>query len=191
MSSERIVVGQSFENEVTGERFTFTETAATSGGERLAFDFALRAGGGVPVAHVHPVQTERFEVEAGEMTFVLAGETVVAGPGETVVVEPGVPHSFRNDGAEEARLRIEVTPALAMEEMFADVLELAAAGRLTRRGLPRNPFELAVLARAYDEEAHAAFLSRGMQRLLLAPLVAVARMLVLGRPGRLDRLAHA
>src|SRR4051812_19347202 len=59
-----ITPGTTLENPVTGERFTFTETAATTGGELLAFDFALRAGGRVPIPHVHPVQTERFEVVA-------------------------------------------------------------------------------------------------------------------------------
>jgi hypothetical protein len=57
--------GQTLENPVTGERFTFVHTAATTGGELLAFDLALRAGGAVPVPHVHPIQTERFEVVAG------------------------------------------------------------------------------------------------------------------------------
>ena len=41
---------------------------------------------------------------------------------------------------------------------------------MTRRGLPRNPLELAALARRYDQEAHAPLLSVGVQRLLLAPL---------------------
>jgi hypothetical protein len=36
---------------------------------------------------------------------------------------------------------------------------MARAGRMTRRGLPRNPLELARLARTYDQEAHAPFLS--------------------------------
>ena len=49
------------ENPVTGERFTFTEVTP----ERLAFDFALREGGKVPIPHVHATQTERFEVVAG------------------------------------------------------------------------------------------------------------------------------
>ena len=34
--------GETLENPVTGERFTFTQTAASTGGELLAFDFALR-----------------------------------------------------------------------------------------------------------------------------------------------------
>jgi hypothetical protein len=61
--------GQTLENPVTGERFTFTDAAATTGGELLAFELALRPGGAVPIPHVHPVQTERFEVVGGLMRF--------------------------------------------------------------------------------------------------------------------------
>jgi hypothetical protein len=52
---------------------------------------------------------------------------------------------------------------------------LARTGRMTRRGLPRNPLELADLARRYDREAHAPLLSVGVQRALLAPFVFAAR----------------
>ena len=174
-STPRIQPGQTVENPVTGERFTFTDTAATTGGELLAFDFALRPGGAVPIPHVHPVQTERFEVVAGRMRFRVGLRTVHAGPGDVVEVAPGVMHAFANDGDEEARLRVEVRPALRMEEMFAEVVAMAEAGRMTRRGLPRNLLDLATLARRYDQEAHAPFLSVGVQRMLLAPLVLSAR----------------
>jgi quercetin dioxygenase-like cupin family protein len=166
-----ITPGQTLENPVTGERFTFTHTAASTDGELLAFDFALRPGGGVPLPHVHPIQTERFEVTAGRMRFRVGLRTIVAGPGDVVEVAPGVVHSFANAGDEEARLRVEVRPALAMEEMFAEVVELARAGRMNRRGLPRNLRELARLARKYDQEAHAPFLGVRVQRFLLAPLL--------------------
>jgi quercetin dioxygenase-like cupin family protein len=170
-----IAPGQTLENPVTGERFTFIHTAASTGGELLAFDFGLRPGGAVPIPHVHPIQTERFEVVAGRMRFRVGLRTVLAGPGDVVEVAPGVMHSFANAGEDEARLRVEVRPALKMEEMFAEVVEMAQAGRMTRRGLPRNVLELAALARRYDHEAHAPLLSVGVQRLLLAPLVFSAR----------------
>jgi quercetin dioxygenase-like cupin family protein len=166
-----ITPGQTLENPVTGERFTFIHTAASTDGELLAFDFALRPGGAVPLPHVHPIQTERFEVTAGRMRFRVGLRTIVAGPGDVVEVAPGVMHSFANAGDEEARLRVEVRPALAMEEMFAEVVELARAGRMNRRGLPRNLRELARLARKYDQEAHAPFLGVRVQRFLLAPLL--------------------
>ncbi len=64
-----------------------------------------------------------------------------------------------------------------MEEMFAEVIAMAEAGRMTRRGMPRNLLDLAQLARTYDEEAHAPFVGRRLQRFLLAPLVFAARRL--------------
>ena len=170
-----IAPGQTLENPVTGERFTFTDTAGTTGGELLAFELALRPGGAVPIPHVHPIQTERFEVVAGRMRFRIGLRTRVAEAGEVIEVAPGVLHGFANAGDEEARMRVEVRPALAMEQMFADVIALARAGRMTKRGLPRNPLELAVLARTYDQEAHAPFMTVGVQRVLLAPLVLAAR----------------
>jgi quercetin dioxygenase-like cupin family protein len=170
-----ITPGQTLENPVTGERFTFTHTASSTNGELLAFDFALRPGGAVPIPHVHPIQTERFEVVAGLMRFRVGLRTVLAGPGDVVEVAPGVAHSFANAGDEEARLRVEVRPALAMEDMFAEVIAMAKAGRMNRRGLPRNPLDLALLARRYDQEAHAPLMSVGVQRALLAPLVMWAR----------------
>ena len=170
-----ITPGQTLENPVTGERFTFTDTASSTNGELLAFDFALRPGGAVPIPHVHPIQTERFEVVAGRMRFRVGLRTVIAEPGDVIEVAPGVAHSFANAGDEEARLRVEVRPALAMEDMFAEVVAMAEAGRMNRRGMPRNLLDLAALARRYDQEAHAPLMSVGVQRALLAPLVALAR----------------
>jgi quercetin dioxygenase-like cupin family protein len=171
LTGRMITPGQTLENPVTGERFTFTDTAASSGGELLAFELALRPGGAVPIPHVHPIQTERFEVVAGLMRFRLGLRRRLAGPGDVVEVAPGVVHGFANAGDDEARVRVEVRPALAMEEMLAEVVAMAQAGRMTRRGLPRNLRDLALLARTYDREAHAPLLSVGLQRLLLAPLV--------------------
>src|SRR5262245_28960182 len=159
-----ITPGQTLENPVTGERFTFTHTAATTDGELLAFDFALRPGGAVPMPHVHPIQTERFEVVTGRMRFRVGLRTVIAEPGDVVEVDPGVMHSFANAGDDEAQLRIEVRPALDMEQMFAEVVQMAQAGRMGRRGLPRSPFALASLARRYARVAHAPLLTAGLQR---------------------------
>src|SRR5918999_2168080 len=170
-----ITPGQTLQNPVTGERFTFTHTAASTGGELLAFDLGLAVGGAVPIPHVHPIQTERFEVLDGRVRFRIGLRTRVAEQGDVVEVAPGLVHSFANAGDDEARLHVEVRPALAMEKMLAEVVAMAEAGRMTQRGLPRNPLDLAVLARRYDQEAHAPLLTVGVQRLLLAPLVFSAR----------------
>jgi quercetin dioxygenase-like cupin family protein len=166
------------ENPVTGERFTFTVVRP----ELLAFDFALREGGSVPIPHVHPVQTERFHVTHGRVRFRLGWRKVVAHPGDVIEVPPGVAHSFANDGAGEARMRVEVSPALDMQEMFREVVAMAEAGRMNRRGMPRNVFDLAALARRYDLEAHAPLLTLTTQRLLLAPLLWLRGALAAMRP---------
>ncbi len=166
--------GQTLENPVTGERFSFRHTAASSAGDLLAFELGLRPGGAVPIPHVHPIQTETFRVTAGLMRFRVGWRHVLAEPGDVVEVAPGILHGFANAGEEEARVEVEVRPALAMEEMFAEVVALAEAGRMSRRGMPRNLLDLAALARRYDREAHAPFLGVAVQRLLLAPLVFAA-----------------
>lgn len=166
--------GQTLENPITGERFSFRETAATTDGDLLAFELGLRPGGAVPIPHVHPIQTERFEVLAGLMRFRIGFRHVLAEPGDVVEVAPGVLHGFANVGERQARIAVEVRPALAMEEMFAEVVAMATAGRMGKRGMPRNLLDLALLGRRYDQVAHAPFLGVAAQRLLLAPLVFAA-----------------
>jgi quercetin dioxygenase-like cupin family protein len=162
-------------NRVTGERFTFIETAATTDGELLAFELELRAGGKVPMPHVHPIQTERFDVLEGTVRFRIGRRSILATSGEVVEIEPGVVHAFSNPGVEPVRMRVDVWPALQMEQMLREVVALAEDGGLTKRGLPRNLLELARLARAYDDVAHAPLLSVRVQRLLLAPLTLAGR----------------
>jgi mannose-6-phosphate isomerase-like protein (cupin superfamily) len=87
-----ITPGQTLEKPVTGERFTFTHTAASTDGELLEFDFALRPGGAVPIPHVHPIQRERFEVLSGRMRFRIGLRTRVASPGDVVELPQGVMH---------------------------------------------------------------------------------------------------
>jgi mannose-6-phosphate isomerase-like protein (cupin superfamily) len=166
----RVQPGDVLANPVTGERFTFIETAASSDGELLAFELELGAGGGVPMPHVHPIQTERFHVLEGTLRFRVGRRTSTAQHGDVIVIPPGVVHGFANPGAGPARMRVDVSPALEMDQMLAEVVALAEVGGLTRRGMPRNLLDLARLARTYDQVAHAPFLSIRVQRLLLAPL---------------------
>jgi quercetin dioxygenase-like cupin family protein len=174
-TTDPIRPGDALENPVTGERFVFLATAASTDGELLAFELHLRAGGGVPMPHVHPIQSERFEVLEGTARFRVGLHSRLAGPGDVVEVAPGVVHGFANPGPGDVRMRVDVRPALRMDEMLGDVVALARAGRLTRRGMPRSPLDLARLAWTYDDVAHAPFLTRRLQRALLAPLLLADR----------------
>jgi quercetin dioxygenase-like cupin family protein len=171
---------QTLENPATGERITIRRTAAETDGELLAIDLELPPGGHVPGGqHIHPKQGERFQVVEGTMRFRMGRKRVVAGPGEVVVVPPGQKHDFANAGDEDALVRVEVQPALRMEELFETAVGLAEDGRTMMGGIPR-PLDLALFVEEFGDEVQAAFPPRWLQRLAFAPLRWLAR-----RRGRL------
>jgi mannose-6-phosphate isomerase-like protein (cupin superfamily) len=111
-------------------------------GERVVIDVTVDPDGFVAAAHVHPYQSERFEIVAGEAEFTLGKEIVMARPGDVVMVEPGILHHFRNAGQGELRFFTEVSPALSFETFLETMYGLAADGKTNRKGLP-NPLRLA------------------------------------------------
>jgi mannose-6-phosphate isomerase-like protein (cupin superfamily) len=164
--------GQILENPISGERFVFHLTGDDTEGKVLAFDLEVHPGGHVPGAHVHPTQEERFEVVRGAMKFRKGFRTVVAGPGDTVVVPPGTSHRFSNAGSELAAVRVEVRPALNMEQLYETVVALAREGRTFRSGLPK-PLDLALFMREFEKEVQAPF-APGLVRAATAPLAWLA-----------------
>ena len=161
--------GQSIVNPVSGERIVFRKTAADTAGELLEIDLHLTPDGNVPGAHVHPEQEERFEVVSGTMVYRMGRKQVVAGPGDVVVVPPGVTHKFANGGDEEARVLVEVRPALKMEELFESTVALAEEGKTNRKGMPR-PVHLALFVGEYEREVRAPFPPAPVVKALMAPL---------------------
>ena len=126
--------GDRLENPVTGEVLIFHRTAEQTGGESVLVEVIVRPQGFVATAHVHPFQTERFEVLEGRLGLRMNGKELEAGPGEVAVVSPGTPHRFWNAGEEEARFQCEVRPALQFESLIETMFALAAAGKTNRKG---------------------------------------------------------
>ena len=126
--------GQTIENPVSGERITFLQTARDTGGEKLEIELELSPDGHVPGAHVHPEQEERFHVLEGTMKFRMGMRKIVAGPGDTVVVPAGRVHKFSNGGDGVARARVEVVPALDMEQLFETTDRARARGQHDEQG---------------------------------------------------------
>jgi hypothetical protein len=124
--------------------------------------------------HIHLHQEERFEVVSGVMRFRLGRERIIAEPGDVVVVPPGLRHDFANAGGEMALVRVEIRPALKMEQLFETAVALAKEGRTMLGGIPR-PLDLALFTREFDQEVQAAFPPRWLQRLALAPLAWLGR----------------
>jgi quercetin dioxygenase-like cupin family protein len=167
--------GDTIENAVTGEHILFRATSAETAGELVEIEVAVRPGGGVAAAHVHPYQSERFEILEGTLEFRQGRKKVVAGPGEVVTVEAGTPHSFRNVGDGEARFRCEIRPALAFERFVQTMFALAADGRTNRKGMP-NPLRLAVIAKAHFDDVRLPYVPALAQRAALATGAALGRL---------------
>ena len=77
-----IRTGDVIYNSITGESIRFVETAADTDGERVVIDVLVEPNGFVASAHLHPYQTEVFEVVEGELMFKVGGETITATAGD-------------------------------------------------------------------------------------------------------------
>jgi hypothetical protein len=141
--------GQTIENPVTGERITFHKTSHDTGGEYVLVEARVAPGGGV-ASHVHPYQTEEFEILSGSV-------------------------EFRKDGAHEARFVAKVSPGLEFESFLETMFALAADGKTNRKGMP-NPVRMAVIAKAYFDDVRAPHVPGAIQKAALSAGAAVGRL---------------
>jgi mannose-6-phosphate isomerase-like protein (cupin superfamily) len=166
--------GEVLVNPISGEQFTFRKTAADTNGELLAFDLELSPDGRVPGPHVHPIQEEHFEVVAGTLRFRKGPRIIDAGAGDRVVIPPGTIHSFKNADNAPVHVRVEVRPALRMEELLETTVALAREGRTTAAGLP-HPLDLALFMSEFDAEVRAPLAPAPVVQAVMAPLAWLAR----------------
>jgi mannose-6-phosphate isomerase-like protein (cupin superfamily) len=168
--------GDAIENPCTGERLVFLETSQETNGEYVLVEVTVEPNGFVASAHVHPHQTERFEIEEGTVSFKLDGKELTAGPGETVVVPAGSSHKFWNPGDTPVRFVCEVRPALQFERLLETMFALANDGKTSKKGMP-NPLRLAVIANAHFDDVRLPFPPAWMQKAGLVMGAPVGRLL--------------
>jgi mannose-6-phosphate isomerase-like protein (cupin superfamily) len=162
-------------NPATGERIQFT--AVPHGGDEdiVRFDWRSMPGGAI-TEHFHPHQEERFIIIAGEAHFTLDGESRVVGAGETIVVPVGVRHSEANRGSVEIEGVVELRPALHSREMHEAFAGLAADGKTTPRGAPKNPLQLGATLWHFRHESRVTSPPVWVQNLVFPPLWALAKV---------------
>jgi len=122
----------------TGERFrlggdevTLRVTSAESGGDVLAMEVRIPAGGGPPALHTHD-PAEIYRVERGELAIYRAGpdggdERTVAGPGAVVHIPGGREHTVRNESGAEAAAFVTFVPGAPMERFLRAAAALGDA----------------------------------------------------------------
>lgn len=162
-----IEAGTTLTNPVTKERMTFLRTAAETRGEYVLIELRAAAGAAVAAAHVHPAQTETFEVVSGRLGAKLGRRTVELGPGEVLVVPPKAAHTWWNAGDDDLVFRCEVRPALRFERLIETMFSLAADGRTNAKGMP-GPLRLAVIAAHHIDDVQLPVVPRWLQKAALA-----------------------
>ena len=91
-----------------------------------------------------------------------------------MVVPAGARHKFANGGDTDAHVRVEVRPALKMEELLETTVALAVEGKTNRKGMPK-PIHLALFVEEYAREVRAPFPPAAVVKALMAPLRAIGR----------------
>jgi quercetin dioxygenase-like cupin family protein len=99
-----------------GFRLRLVRTGAETDGEVLEMEASYGGQAGMPPEHLHPNQTEHFEVLEGAMRTIVDGVERRYEAGESFEVPAGTPHQMAADGP--ARMRWEVRPALRTAEFF-------------------------------------------------------------------------
>lgn len=141
------VAGQTIANPISGERIIFLKTAQDTNGESFLFDCRVLPGKTPLPAHIHTTQEERFEVFSGTLGVLLGRDTFMLSAGQTAVLPAGVAHQWWNAGPDEVYFRVEVVPPDNIARVLEAVAGLARDGKMTKQGMPKNPFRLAQLAR--------------------------------------------
>ena len=110
---------------------TLSYVKATSEMTRSAFGLVEQL---IPVGfaspyHVHRAEDEAFYVIAGQVSFVCRDRWLKAGPGAFVFGPRDIPHGFRVDGTDPAKLLVLVTPG-GFERFVVEMSEPARTAAL-------------------------------------------------------------
>ena len=126
-------------------------TGQETGGSLMTFEETVPAGTGSTL-HVHRDSDEIAYILSGEVTFKIGDELTIRGEGTCAFLPRGVPHAWKNTGADTGRVLFLYTPAKAgglIEEQqrtsrkFASMTETELAAILVRHGwelLGPSPF---------------------------------------------------
>jgi len=140
----------------TQTRTTVIESDAETDGRGWVLEVHCVPNAGPHILeHVHQSWTETFAILSGSALYKLDGRKQTADAGERIVMPPGVPHIhpwsagdaemvYRqiNDFGEQNREAVQDVLGV-----FATINGLALEGRIGKRGLPKNPLQLAATLR--------------------------------------------
>lgn len=177
--------GDVYENKVTREYAVVLRGTEDRGGGPMVVHLTARPGAAVVGEHVHPNLRERFTVVSGRLEAKVAGALYHLGPGQSTVIEAGIAHDWWNPSdSEDAHVLVELEDADGaaagnlgrFELMIATLFSLANDGKVDRKGRP-SPLQAAVMAQEFADVIVFTWPPRAVQRVIVALLAPVARLL--------------
>ncbi len=130
----------------------FLITAEDSKGQILRVKVWTKIGAQGPPEHMHPKQTETFEIINGTAGFKLNGKEQILLAGQNITVPMNAPHKFRNAGDNELVMVVELKPALKTEFFLETFYSLAKDGKSDKNSVPNNFLHFMTILNEYYGE---------------------------------------
>ena len=124
---------------VVGDVYRFLATGHDTQGRYATWEAIVPPGGGPP-PHVHSREEESFYILTGEIIVKVGEERIVATAGMFANIPVGLPHSFRNESSQPAKMLISVAPA-GLEQMFFEIAVPLAADATTAPPLSQQDID--------------------------------------------------
>ena len=141
----KLVARKVFYNPVYRDKVTVLKSAAETGGLYSLGELEISPGGGNSM-HVHSAFEETFTAVRGELGVVLSGKLYKLRPGESITVARNTPHHFINKSGETIVCQVRFVPGHeGFIKGLAIAYGLAADGKTTKKGIPKNIIHLAML----------------------------------------------
>jgi quercetin dioxygenase-like cupin family protein len=166
----------------TGERFEMpdgsiyevTSAAADSDGAAVGMNFILPPRAFAPPPHLHPTQTEEFEVLDGTFELMVAGRWRTLETGERASVPPGVVHTFKNKTDRTLVVHSTHRPPGRFEQFVEQMHELLRARGIESGRDPRVPVYISMVMLEYADTLRP---GRDRERLAINLLARLGRLL--------------
>jgi mannose-6-phosphate isomerase-like protein (cupin superfamily) len=141
------------ENPVIGDKLQFLVTADDSKGTSLKIKLWNKIGAQGPPEHMHPKQTETFEIISGTAGIKLNGKEHILTAGQSITVPMNAPHKFRNAGDDELVMTAELKPALRTEYFLETLYSLAKKGKVNKDAVPKSFIHFMTILNEYYGES--------------------------------------
>jgi quercetin dioxygenase-like cupin family protein len=172
---EFVSAGTVFDDPQTGERSEVL-ASPTETGDRYRVRLTLPPGSTGPERHRHPAFTEAFVVRSGTVSFRLDRQIAICGAGDMHRVDPGTTHALWNSGDGPAEVDVDVIFGPPGPRRKADIVRFGALyAEIARAGRQPSLLQIALLLDDFSD-AYALAVPPALQRAIVRPLAAIARM---------------